>query len=76
MKINFQQRRHSDIDDMVPVCKFESFITMPRAIETQEEGVRCILAQLQSLLDSARESIPQAEIWLDGKPLPREAGLG
>ena len=76
MKINFQQRRHSDIDDMVPVCKFEFFVTMPRVIETQEEGARCILAQLQSLLDSARASIPQAEIWVDGKPLPREAGHG
>ena len=76
MKINFQQRRHNDIDDMVPVCKFEFFVTMPRAIETQEEGVRCILAQIETMLGTARENLPRAEIFVDGKQLPKEAEKG
>ena len=49
---------------------------MPRAIETQEEGVRCILAQIETMLGTARENLPRAEIFVDGKQLPKEAEHG
>lgn len=76
MRVNFLSGVCDDMPGTVPVCKFEFYITMPRGIETQEEAVRCILAQLETMLGLARQDLPKGEIWVNGKQLPREAEKG
>lgn len=76
MRIYFQKRAYSDTDAETPTCRFVFYVTMPEAIETQEEAVRCILAQLETLQGHAQADLPRAEIWVNGKQLPREADHG
>ena len=76
MRINFQKGAYSDRDAATPTCRFVFYVTMPEAIETQEEAARWILCQLGKLVTDFKHSLPGAEIWVDGKQLPREAEKG
>lgn len=76
MRVSFNNSTHGGMQETIPVCKFEFYVTMPEAIETQEEAARWILCQLGEMLDDFKRSLPGAEIWVNEKLLPREAEKG
>ena len=76
MRIYFQKRAYSDTDAEPLTCRFVFYVTMPEAIETQEEAARWILCQMGEMLDDFKRSLPGAEIWVNEKLLPREAEKG
>lgn len=76
MRIRFERTRGSVEMDTLPVCRFQFFVTMPEAIETQEEAARWIRYQLGELMGDFLHSLPDAEICVDGKQLPRAAEKG